>query len=443
MNTLSAAQVLALAPDEASIKAARGLARPAKWLTLGHDEQALWGECKGSALYQISIDPGEPAFKCSCPSRKLPCKHVLGLLLLAADEPGLLPTGPAPQWLLEWQAKRAQNAQRKAARAGAATELDPEQQAQRAAARDKRASARQRKVEAGLEELERWLRDLIRQGLAQAQRQPLRYWHDMAARLVDAQAPGLARWLRDLGSIPASGEGWSGRLLAQLGQLFLLLEAYRRLDTLPEALQADIRGRIGWTLGEADVPDGNWVRDRWLLLGQYTQEEEQIRMRRAWLWGHDCGRLALLLDFAHQSQTLQPLAAPGSWLEAELGFFPSQYPLRAVLRNACALTAVDGAPPGLADGAALLDAYAGALAQQPWLGLLPARLDNAVPVRRAANAWSLRDSGARLLPCHPGFSQGWPLLALSGGQGLPVFGEWDGQQFRPLGAWVDGAFVAL
>lgn len=77
------------------------------------------------------------------------------------------------------------------------------------------------------------------------------------------------------------------RLLAQLGHLFLLLEAYRRLDTLPETLQADIRGRIGWTLGEADVPDGNWVRDRWLLLGQYTQEEEQTRMRRAWLWGHD------------------------------------------------------------------------------------------------------------------------------------------------------------
>ena len=87
MHTLSAAQVLALAPDEASIKAARGLARPAKWLTLGHDEQALWGECKGSALYQISVESGEPAFKCTCPSRKVPCKHVLALLLLAADEP--------------------------------------------------------------------------------------------------------------------------------------------------------------------------------------------------------------------------------------------------------------------------------------------------------------------------------------------------------------------
>jgi len=66
-----------------------------------------------------------------------------------------------------------------------------------------------------------------------------------------------------------------------------------------------------------------------------------------------------------------------------------------------------------------------------------------VPARSAANTWYLRDSAARLLPCHPGFSQGWPLLALSGGQGLPVFGEWDGRQFRPLGAWVDGAFVAL
>jgi len=28
----------------------------------------------------------EPAFKCSCPSRKFPCKHGLGLLLLYASD---------------------------------------------------------------------------------------------------------------------------------------------------------------------------------------------------------------------------------------------------------------------------------------------------------------------------------------------------------------------
>jgi hypothetical protein len=446
MSALTTEQVIALAPDDASVKASRGLARPGKWAALGQNDRALWGECKGSALYQVCVDPAEPAFKCTCPSRKFPCKHALGLLFMAASQPETVKTGEPPDWLTEWLVKREQSAKRKAARANPDADLDPEQQARRVAARDKRLAERQRKVEAGLEELERWLRDLVRQGLAHAQQQPARYWDGMAARLVDAQAPGLARWLRNLASIPASGAGWSERLLAELGSLYLLLEGYRRLETLPEPLQADIRSRIGWNWQEGDLPAESWVRDRWLMLGQRSYEEEQLRIRRAWLWGRECGRLALVLDFAYQSQPLPPIAAPGTWVEAELGFFPSHYPQRALLRNPAMIPVMieeQAAPPALADGAALLEAYAEALAQQPWLGVVPAVLTEVTPVQDSADRWRLRDRAAHRLPLNPGFSESWRLLALSGGTPLTVFGEWNGEQFWPLGAWMDGRFAAF
>ncbi|MCB1777796.1 MAG: SWIM zinc finger family protein, partial [Candidatus Competibacteraceae bacterium] len=316
------------------------------------------------------------------------------------------------------------------------------QHAKRAAAKDKRMAERQRKVDAGLEELERWLRDLVRQGLAHAQQQPTRYWDGMAARLVDAQAPGLARWLRNLASIPASGEGWSERLLAELGLLYLLLESYRRLETLPEPLQADIRSRIGWSWQEGDLPAHAWVRDRWLIIGQRSHEEEQLRVRRAWLWGRECGRLTLVLDFAYQNQPMTPLAAPGTWIAAELGFFPSHYPQRALLRNPIPIEE-QGMPPALADSTALLEAYSEALAQQPWLGILPAVLAEVTPVRGDANRWWLRDPAARQLPINPGFSAGWRLLALGGGTPLTLFGEWNGEAFWPLGAWVERRFAAF
>lgn len=438
-------QIIALAPDEASAKAARGLVRPGKWPTVGQNDRALWGECQGSGStpYQVSVELSEPAFKCTCPSRKLPCKHALGLLLLAAGQPNAVPAvAEPPAWLSEWLAKREQSAQRKATRA-TATDLDPEQQAKRAAAKDKRIVERQRKVEAGLEELERWLRDLVRQGLAHAQKQPARYWDTMAARLVDAQAPGLARWLRDLASIPASGEGWSERLLGRLGSLYLLLEGYRRLDNLPEPLQADIRSVMGWTWQEADLPTDAWVHDCWLMLGQRSYEEAQMRVRRSWLWGRDSGRLALVLDFAFPGQTLSPLVGPGVWLEAELGFFPSQYPLRALLRNTATATAQETTPPAYADGAALLTAYAEALAQQPWLETLPAIIAEVIPTRDNADAWLLRDAAAGLLPCNPSFGDSWRLLACSGGQPLTLFGEWNGRQFWPLSAWNGARFLAF
>ena len=68
----SAEQIIALATDAASAKAGRSLAAASKWQNVGQDEGALWGECQGSGAkpYQTVIDLSEPAFKCSCPSRK-------------------------------------------------------------------------------------------------------------------------------------------------------------------------------------------------------------------------------------------------------------------------------------------------------------------------------------------------------------------------------------
>ncbi|WP_431200157.1 SWIM zinc finger family protein [Mucilaginibacter sp. P19] len=103
-------QIYALAPDEASKKAGRDLANPAKWGSKGISEEALWGECQGSGSkpYQTQVDLGAIAFKCSCPSRKFPCKHGLGLMLLCARQPGLFAKSTMPAWVSDWINKRAE-----------------------------------------------------------------------------------------------------------------------------------------------------------------------------------------------------------------------------------------------------------------------------------------------------------------------------------------------
>jgi hypothetical protein len=82
-------EVLRLAPDASSAESAQGLAQVRKWASLGADAEAVWGECQGSDAkpYQVQIALAEPAFKCSCPSRKFPCKHGLGLLLILSATP--------------------------------------------------------------------------------------------------------------------------------------------------------------------------------------------------------------------------------------------------------------------------------------------------------------------------------------------------------------------
>ena len=83
--------------------------------------------------------------------------------------------------------------------------------------------------------------------------------------MVDAQAPGLAARVRELGAIPASGPGWPVRLLEECALLHLLDQGWLRRERLPDALAATVRSRVGLPASA----DGPPVRDRWLVLAQY------------------------------------------------------------------------------------------------------------------------------------------------------------------------------
>ncbi|MDR2565805.1 MAG: SWIM zinc finger family protein [Bifidobacteriaceae bacterium] len=102
------ASVEALAPDQASLKAGRGLASASRWPELGHEDFVIWGECQGSGAnpYQTAVDTRDMGYRCSCPSRKFPCKHALALMLIAAGQPEAVPQGATPEWVGQWLARR-------------------------------------------------------------------------------------------------------------------------------------------------------------------------------------------------------------------------------------------------------------------------------------------------------------------------------------------------
>ena len=432
--TLTAEQVLALAPDPAAASAGRGVASAGRWVLLGRSGQAVWGEYRGSGRhpYQTQADLDGPAYRCTCPSRKLPCKHALGLLLLLAGEHVTVPeTGP-PGWVAEWLAARAGRAARRAARPERPAAPDPAAQARRAA-------DRAAKVEAGLAELGLLLRDVVRAGLASGGR-PTRSWEEAAARMVDAQAPGLGGRLRRIAALPRVGERWSERLLEELARLHLLVEAYHRLDRLPPETQADVRALIGWPQPKDELLAQPGLRDRWGVVAQRVADEDRLRVQRTWLWGARSDRAALLLDFAPAGQPLPAGAPPGSGLDAELVFYPGSTPLRALVK------AEHGGRfefptlrPGLATAKDAYAAYAAALATNPWVGPLPVVLDAVVPVPR--RDWVLRDSSGGCLPLSPWFGAGWQLAALAGGRPVRVFGEWDGEHLLPLAVLAGGRLV--
>lgn len=428
--SLTMEAVLALAPDDASAKAARGLTSAGKWPLLGANESAAWGECQGSGSkpYQTQVDLAGPAFRCSCPSRKFPCKHGLALLMIRAQEPQHFKEQEVPGWVAEWLASRTEKAQKKEERLAekAAAPADPEAAARREAQRWQRIEG------AGLE-LQRWLADQAAQGLGALNHELLQTWHTMAARMVDAQAPGLAFRLREAAAGVQRGADWPERTLQRLGLLQLACEALQRRASLPADVQADLRSTVGWPHDKAEVlASGERVQDRWTVLGVVSEErDDKLTERRVWLHGTTSGRRAWLLDHAFGGKGFEQAWLSGSSVDAALSFFPGSQPLRAL----CAETPTALAEPLWPSDAlaAEWDRVASRVAANPWGGLHPLVVADAVPVQQQGQWWAVAQSRALTLELSD--SDGWVLLAVSGGQACTLMGEWDGHRLRPLTAW--------
>jgi len=450
-------QILALAPDAASAKSGRDLGVAHKWVALNRteskdeDAELIWGECQGSGKspYRAQVDTGEPAFKCTCPSRKFPCKHALGLFLLRASQPAAFTISEPPRWVKEWQEARSARAQKQAEKAtkvdsDGEREFDP---ATSAASTAKRLAAREQKVAAGLAELELWLCDIVRQGLASLQNKPVGFWEAMAARLVDAQAPGAARLVRLMGRQPTSGDGWERRLLHRISLLHLLIEGYKRQAELSPEQAADVRTLIGWTIDQSEIKTREGVRDHWLVVGRVAEDEDRLRIELTWLWGAGCDRAALVLSFtpagqSRAAQTPQSLFVPGDCFKGDVTFFPSAHPLRALVKERAGDDSGKKGRLGntfrnearFAELSTAVAAYTAALARNPWLERFPLLLRGVLP-RLDGERWLVCDAANYCLPLANQFDGGWRLLAESGGRPLWLFGEWDGGTFLPLSMW--------
>ena len=431
--------MLALAPDPGSATAGRKLAAPGPWAQTGTaaDPAAVWGLCAGSGKtpYATVVDLTGPAYRCSCPSRKFPCKHALGLLLLWSA--GSVPAGEVPDWAGSWLASRAERAAAPAAPASAPTGDAPADPA--AAAR--RAAQRAERMAGGIAELDTWLTDQVRGGLAGLERSGYRPFETVAARMVDAQVPGLAGRLRALRSVVAGGEGWPGRVLEELAMLRLTTSGHRRLGTLPPDLAACVRRELGQPVARDDVLAGPPLRDCWTVLALRDTAEDRLTTRRVWLHGSASGRSALVLSFAPAGQSLDASLVPGSTVDAELHFHPGTAPLRALVGTRY------GEPGPLLPwtGGSLDDAareFAAAVAADPWTTSWPVLLSGLTPVHGEPR-WAGIDETGRAVPLLAGGADLWRLLAVSGGRPVPLAAEFTAAGLRPLSVTDAGRLVLL
>jgi len=455
------AEVLAISPDAASSKAAKGLVKPAKWANSGCNENTVWGQCQGSGknpyLTRIDISSNPPAFKCSCPSRKFPCKHALALLLLRVN--GQVPHDQQPpQWVQQWLDERQSKVQKKEEKQQKQKELaqDPKAQEKLAKQQAKQQAKRWQRIEDGMQELQRWMLDMVEQGLAQlsSHSDNHRHWRTMSARMVDAQMPGMAWRIQQGWDTIDSGEGWQQRLLAQMGHWQLMIDAVLRRDALHEDTRADLMAALGWTLDKNEVQtlaetSGATVSDQWQVLGiRQFAADNNLTQRHVWLQGTTVDSPVLLIDYTHGKRGFDSAWLVGACYQMTLAFYPGRKRLRAVPISPIQLLtqqAMLNAQHFASSPQAALNALTAHIAANPLQSIVPFSSQHATLHYTAQTGWwmvvwgdttvsipiSIEENSDAKMPDEVA----WQLLALTGSYPMALFGEWNGQHWQLLSAW--------
>lgn len=412
-----------LAVDQASLKAAAGLAKPGKWSGIGTSTDAalIWGECAGSGAnpYRVMADLRDMGNKCTCPSRKFPCKHVLALFWLHAEALLPFPAAETPDWVSDWLGRRrstgttpkptgdAPPAPAKDLQAARIADPEPAEDAKAAARREaataKRAEDTGRAILDALDALEQWVGDQLRIGLAGFIDDVTARCRRIGARLVDGKAAALAGHVDELPArllaLP-TGDRVRGATV-ELARLVLLARAYRADPAAPDIRRAVASAESREALlGDPATPR---VAAAWEVLA------EQVRTRRdglvsqtTWLLnlGEAGPRFAMLLDFFPASAGRRgSVFTPGEQFLGELAFYPARMPLRAVLvQREPAL--IDG--PAIAWPAApksLEEALTAPILAEPWAVERPILLPGGrIGFDRADTPWWQPDDGTAPLP---------------------------------------------
>lgn len=430
-SLLTLDQVIALAPDAASVKASRPLSNPRKWDSWASDGETLWGLAKGSGKkpYQTQIALAEPAFKCSCPSRKFPCKHALALMFMAAATPDEIPSEKIPDWVREWLTSREARAEKKAT----AVKKAPDSKAA-AKRKDKKLD----RISEGVASLTLFIEDLARQGIADPSIKDPETWDTMAKRMVDAQAPGLASRLRGLRDLAASALNWETPFLHSLGNLHLLLHSWSQRSDLDPDLKAEVEQLVGLPVSKEEVLATKAIEDSWFVAARSLIDQDRLQTFITWLVGQKSGRWAKTLKFGAQGQKPLEIWPLGSTVTTGFHFYPGITNPRALPANEGAAAKLDP-PSGFNQTfSGLLETYASLRAKNPWhrhqpfLGLLQPGENN-----------TLVDNDGMALTCRSTDSKIRLFHSLSGGHPILTCAEWDGLALNLLSAHSDGQLLNL
>lgn len=434
LSSFSIEQALKLTKHPKTSRDALKMSKPAFWIKASRSEHILWAKYKGKSIqtYQCRVALKKRFyFHCNCSSKLQPCRHALALLILFLDKPtAFKPAKPADAMLDWWSQLSEKEPEPKKAKLPSGT----------SASLPKRLA----KMKLGILELDTWLQDVMRQGLSNLAGESQSSLESIRQRLTDAGLGGLRGIIDEVEEILTSSTRWPELILPPLARLKGLSKGLEKFDELKPIWQKEILLQCGVYVRKEELEALPIVEDQWAVLWtEITERADGGHQRKAWLYGQDSARYALLLEFNFREPKFVQLPSVGRWFKAALTYYPSPYPLRALLRWTSPSTLPLETMDYLENFEALQDHMRASLKMNPWQRSIPIAVNISGIYAKREQILAI-DHAQSVVELQIEQEPKWKLLAISQDfESSILLAEYDGLRLRPIGLLANEIYYSL
>lgn len=430
-------KISALAPDEETLRRAEKISDTAKWSTAAFDGNFVWGSVKGSALedYSVIISLEPLNFNCDCPVKVNACKHSLALLMMYANSKLLF--ADMPEKVFAWAAKNIIIIQ--------SDNPSKTESSSESAIKEKKKNERLELMRSGIEDLEKWLYDIMAQGLANVAHSNPRFWENSAARFKDSKLSKVAYTIREIADEFNYKVSDYQKIAIKIGELSLLVNTAKNIEHLGAVEQEELLNQLGRLVRKNEVIAADHVIiDLWTVIGQSEQYTlDGLIERRVWLLGNKSLQVALILDFLFQGDFDLKFTV-GESFETGLYFYPSKLWQRALVNSPeINFSRQHLQFESFKDYEAFFESYARKISINPWLAVETGIIENLRIFIKSDKPY-LADQNLAFFPIRNISSSSLlKLLAISASEPMTYVVTFDNRAFEILSYIHEGSICAL
>ncbi|MFN8279408.1 MAG: hypothetical protein U0V49_03895 [Saprospiraceae bacterium] len=293
--------------------------------------------------------------------------------------------------------------------------------------------------QAGVELLEKWIIQLLDQGIDVLQHDPHRL-DDIATRMVDLGLSGMARKLRSMPEKTEDENDWQVAVLRELGECYLACCIARKNNF---QIDSSLQNLIGSPRRKNEIEALNlFLQDEWFYCGTIKSKEEKLTMVRHWFTGVKSGRIALMIEFLFNRYNSQRHFQHGMVYRGKVFYYPGESEYRVTdIPNESAPAPLEFLPSSERLGH-FLTRHARNVADSPFIRHNFSILSD-VRVAYTGRSFNLIDAGGEAVKLQGSDDQLWDLCALLLDPSVLLAVEWDSGNCYPLTCFIKGSVVPI